>query len=88
MLISQNIMNNSEVQYQGKVYIINRHANESDEMLNERAWFIAKQNPSNDLDYMEAIKLSIIWQNMQYKKCRYHIVLENRVNEIQKLLYI
>jgi len=81
-------MNKVEIQYQGKVYVVNRHANESDEMLYERAWFVAKQNPSNDLDYIEAVKLSIIWQNMQYKKCHYHSILENKVIEIEKLLYV
>jgi len=81
-------MDKIEIQFQGKIYIIFRHANESDEMLYERGWFIAKQSPSNDIDYIEAVKLSLIWQNMEYKRCNYHNRLEDKVNETKKVLYI
>jgi hypothetical protein len=81
-------MDTIEIIYQGRAYIIERHAHESDEMLTERGWVIAKQSPSNDIDYIEASKLSIMWQNKKYKKCLYPSQLEDKINEINKSLYV
>ena len=76
-----------EIHVNGKSYIIEPLEQETDKVLASRIWFIIKQNPENEVDFLEAERLSIIWYYSYYYKCRYPSVIQNKVDRISGILY-
>ena len=80
-------MNDIEIHVNGRSYMIKRLEQETDQVLSTRLWFIIKQGPENEIDFLEAERLSKVWYYMKYYGCRYSQELETRVDCLSKLLY-
>lgn len=65
---------NIEILYQNKKKIITKYTFESNKRFNERLLFIKKLE-NDDIEWKEAVKLSKIWYNIIYNKCKYNRVL-------------
>lgn len=76
-----------EICVNGKSYIVNKIENETDKLLASRIWFIIKQNPTNEIDFLEAEKNSIVWYYMKYYNCIYEHNLQNKINKLVENLY-
>lgn len=50
-------------------------------------WFIAKQLPTNDYLFQEAINLSLYWINKKKLHCTYSGPFEKKLKEVQKQLF-
>ena len=55
----------------GRFYVIKKDNFESIEKLNERGWFVAQIAPQTKAEYDEAVRLSRIWVNIKFDKCKY-----------------
>ena len=58
------------VQFNNKNYILHQFESESNLLFNKRKLFLEK-NLSN-LTWKKAVKISKIWSNIKFKKCRYN----------------
>lgn len=67
----------------GMSYFIEKNENESDVYYYKRCWLIAKNKPTNELEYKEIEKLSNLWININYLGCEYS---ENVQKHIKKLV--
>ena len=76
-----------EIHVNGRSYIIDKLERETDEILSTRIWFIIKQNPTNDVDFIDAEKWSTAWYYKTYYKCTYMPEVEEKIANISKLLY-
>jgi len=71
-----------EIYYHGKTYRTERLGTELNDHLAKRLWFIIKLNPLNDIEYLEAERLSRVWFNMTYMGCRYSDEIEERIFDL------
>lgn len=76
-----------EIHVNGRSYIIRPLEKETDKVLASRIWFIIKQNPENEVDFLEAERLSIIWYYSHYYKCHYPKEVQDKVNRLVQVLY-
>ena len=72
-----------ETQYKTIIYMnqpvkVLQYLSESDNQFNERLEFIKKLEESN-INWKEANKLSKIWYNVTFKKCKYPTELYKKI---------
>jgi hypothetical protein len=67
--------------YQNKEVKILQYLSESNNQFNQRLEFIKKLDNANT-EWKEAQKLSKIWHNITFKKCRYPQELYNKIINI------
>jgi len=71
-----------EINNKGIIYNFNRDNNEINDMFYERCWKAVKQNPTNEEELSEAIKLSKLWAYKKAYKCIYSDEIEEKIKEI------
>jgi hypothetical protein len=64
--------------------IINKDRNEPDNIFYDRFWYIISQNVCDYKDLDELIKLSKIWTNIKYYKCRYPKMIASKALQLSK----
>lgn len=69
------------IEYEGNTYIINKMDYETDNSLNTRSWFIAKQKPINENDFKKKSKIGKLFVNQKYLNCKYNKKITNIINE-------
>ena len=69
----------------GHVYNIIANDGETPEKTSERGWFICKIQPKTHAEYMEAVKLSNIYSNIKYFKCKYSKKIMEHIREIEQI---
>ena len=74
--------NYEQIEYKGYLYTIPYLEHEPYDIFIKRAWFIVKQFPITHVEFTKATYNSILWANIQFKKCIYS---ENIMNNIHKL---
>ena len=67
------------ITYLGNTVKIIHYLSESEEQFNSKLEFIKKLEKQN-ISWKEANKLSKIWYNIKYKKCKYPYELYNKIN--------
>ena len=73
-----------EIIYNNKKEELLRYYSESDKRLNERLKFI-KILENDKLEWKEAHKLSKIWYNIKYNKCKYQPILYQQYLKYNKI---
>ena len=73
-----------EVEYKGQLYTFERAIGLTNEMFKEKCWFIARQQPKNNKQFIEAEKNASIMINMIFLGCKYHKIIEEKINNIIK----
>lgn len=63
------------IRYKGKMYVIRKGPHETDERACDRAWFVAKQEPTNNDELAVAIDESHKWCNEKYLGMKYSSVV-------------
>lgn len=71
-----------DVNNKGIIYNFDRDSNEINDMFYERCWKAAKQNPKNEEDLLEAIRLSKLWVYKKYYGCSYSNEVEDTVSKL------
>lgn len=69
-----------EINKNGKSIYIKKEDDESYDIYYDRMWFIISQEEIND----DIDRMSKIWINIKYRKCRYSPYLYNKVINMEK----
>ena len=70
----------------GLSIIVKKDENEPDNFYYERYWFIISQNMNKYKNMEELIKLSKIWINIKYLKCKYSSSITRKVIKMSKFI--
>ena len=72
-----------EFKKNGISIILNKNKSEPEELFFKKGWLIINQNNELFKNYDEIIKLSNIWINQKYKKCKYSKDIYNKINQLK-----
>lgn len=70
-----------------KIYTFEKKKYESDDIFYNRIWFIASQEPSNQIELEKYIDYSHIWINITYNHLRYDKKIMDNIAEYKKNLH-
>lgn len=71
-----------EISFKNKKYNIDRFYSESDSRFDARIKFIKKIQ--NKFEWKEALRLSKVWSNIKFKKCKYMKKLYLKIKSLDK----
>ena len=71
-----------EITFKNQKYKIDRFYSESDSRFDARIKFIKKIE--NKFEWKEALRLSKVWSNIKFKKCRYIQKLYLKIKNLDK----
>ena len=67
------------IEHNGISYFIEQKEMENKNSLIERSWYIVKNKPKNEEEYIKTIKKSYIFTNIKQLGCKYNSKLENNL---------
>lgn len=65
-----------------KIYNIERNSGETDNYLYDKGWFIAYQNPQNEIELQNLIIYGSIYANINNLGCKYPKEIITKINQL------
>jgi hypothetical protein len=66
----------------GRIYVVDYDPQESMEWWYLRGYFVTKSNPKNEDEFIEAVRLSRVYRNMECLGCKYPDKLVAKIRSV------
>ena len=79
--------NQIQINYNGNIYIYTKQTDEMEHISQEKAYFIAKQEPNTDEEYLIAEHFADIYCHQKYLNCQYSSDIQKKLEpKVEKYL--